>query len=73
MHTIKIRFNTGCKDNLMYWIVIFDGAEHLASDVEIDVPTHTTRDFVSAGVEEFHISCNAKKIVWQGTRVVISN
>ncbi len=73
MHTIKIRYNTECADNLLHWRVIIDGVEYLASDVEIDVPTHTTRDFVEAGVEKFHISCNCKKIVWQGTRVVLSN
>jgi hypothetical protein len=67
---IKIRYNTNCNDNTMYWRVIIDGVEHLASDVMINIPTQTTRDNVfdpqrNEVVNKHHISCKANSVIFK--------
>ena len=46
MIDIKVRYNTKCDDNHMFWRVLIDGFEYLASNVIFEIPAHTTRDIV---------------------------
>ena len=73
---IKIRYNHGCTDDKMFWRLIIDGAEFLASDIQINVPTFTTRDDVfdpqkNEMVNKHHISCKADYVSWSDTGVAI--
>ena len=43
MYEIKIRYNTkAVNSDDLHWRVVIDGIEHLAREVEIQTPTHTT-------------------------------
>lgn len=69
MKCVKIRYNTTCNDNRLYWRVIIDGEEQLASDIQINVPTITTKDYVfDSKIEDMaykhHITCYSDKINW---------
>jgi hypothetical protein len=77
MTDIKIRYNTNCTDNHLYWRVLINGVEHLASNVITNVPTYTTKDFVfdptkNQMVDKHHLSCQANEIVWKGDVVIIN-
>ena len=76
MIEVKIRYNTVCDDNHLFWRVLIQGNEYVASNVIIDIPTHTTRDLVwdntrNAMVDKHHITALANEIVWKGDVVVI--
>ncbi len=73
---IKIRYNHSCTDDKMFWRLIIDGTEFLASDIQINVPTFTTRDDVfdpqkNEMVNKHHISCEADSVSWTDTGVAI--
>jgi hypothetical protein len=74
MMDIKIRYNNNCTDDKMFWRLIIDGTEFLASDIEINVPTFTTRDDVfdpqrNEMVNKHHITCKAESVSWSNTGV----
>jgi hypothetical protein len=74
MIDIKVRYNNNCTDDKMYWRLIIDGVEFLASDIKINVPTETTRDNVfdpqrNEMVSKHHISCKANNVSWSDTGV----
>ena len=76
MIDVKIRYNTLCEDNHMFFRVLINGEEHLASNVLVDIPMHTTRDLVwdpnkSQMVDKHHFSCQANEVIWRGDVVVI--
>jgi hypothetical protein len=76
MIEVKIRYNTVCDDNHLFWRVIIDGKEYIASNVIIEIPTHTTRDLVwdntrNTMVDKHHITALANEIVWKGDVVII--
>lgn len=76
MIDIKIRYNTVCKDNHMFWRVLIDNIEHIASNVVVDIPLHTTRDMVfdpnrREMVDKHHMSCIANEVIWRGDVVII--
>jgi hypothetical protein len=65
-HSIKIRFNTECNDNRLYWRVLIDGVEHLAENIFINVPVHTSDDFLADKNQiKHHISCESSDLVWK--------
>jgi hypothetical protein len=69
MIDIKIRYNHNCNDDKHYWRLIIDNVEYLASDINILVPTKTTRDEVfdlqrNEMVNKHHISCKAESVNW---------
>lgn len=73
MQTIKIRYNTLVGDTGLYWRVIIDGEEHLASDIDIQVPTHTTMDEIPEVGAKHHITCTPDIIEWDGKKVILRN
>lgn len=65
-YSIKLRYNTDCNDNRLYWRVLINGVEHLAENVHILIPVHTSADFLAdKGVTKHHISCESDTIEWQ--------
>lgn len=61
---IKIRYNTAVVDDFLYWRVLIDGVEHLASDIKINVPTYATKDYVEGVGIKHHITCESDNVVW---------
>jgi hypothetical protein len=76
MIDIKIRYNTLCTDNHKFWRILIDGAEHIVSNIIVDIPLHTTRDMVFDSykhemVDKHHMSCTANEVIWKGDVVII--
>ena len=76
MIDVKLRYNTLCDDNYLYWRILIDGVEHLASNVLLEIPVHTTRDIVwdpnrQINLEKHHLSCTASEVIWKGDVVII--
>jgi hypothetical protein len=76
MIDVKIRYNTNCEDNHLFWRILIDGVEEICSNVIINVPVHTTRDVVydpsrAGDVDKHHISCKANEVVWKGDVVIV--
>lgn len=76
MIDIKVRYNTLCTDNHMFWRILIDGVENTASNIIFEIPPHTTRDTVydlsrDSDVDKHHISCIANEVVWKGDVVII--
>lgn len=76
MIDVKIRYNTNCTDNHLFWRILIDGVEEICSNVIINVPVHTTRDMVydpsrTTEVDKHHISCKANEVVWKGDVVIV--
>ena len=69
---IRIRFNTNCNDGLHYWRVIYDNVEHLATELKIEVPTYSTKDFIDETTGyKWHIGCKVSEIIWNEDNSVI--
>lgn len=64
MVTVKIRYNTQVNDDFLYWRVVVEGVERLASDIKINVPTFTTKDFIEEVGMKHHITCEANELIW---------
>ena len=76
MIDVKVRYNTTCEDNHMFWRIIVDETEFMCSNVIFEVPVHTTRDVVwdtirASKVDKHHISCKANEVIWKGDVVII--
>ena len=76
MKDIKVRYNTNCVDNHMFWRILIDGIEYLASNIIFEIPPHTTRDVVydpskKSEVDKHHLSCSANEVIWKGDVVII--
>lgn len=72
----KIRFNTGFKETPgLFWKVIIDGREMLASDVVIEnVRTFTTSHMLPSGEQKWSIACIASDYRMDGeNRLFIFN
>jgi hypothetical protein len=61
---IQIRYNTDVNDDFLYWRVLVDGVENLASDIKINVPSYSTKDFIEGVGMKHHVSCESDNIVW---------
>lgn len=77
MIDVKIRYNTLCNDGKLYWRILINGEEKIASDIKINIPTYTTNDDVfdshrNEMVNKHHISCKANEVVWEGNVVIIN-
>lgn len=71
---IKIRYNTNVDDDFLYWRVLIDGVEHLASDIKINVPSYSTKDFIEGVGMKHHITCESENVIWdEGNKSVIIN
>lgn len=64
MFNVKVRYNTTVSDDHLYWRVLINGVEHLASEVIFEVPTYTTKDEIEGVGTKHHISCYAEEIIW---------
>ena len=76
MIDVKIRYNTLCEDNHMFWRILIDGNEHTASNIIVDIPMNTTRDVVwdpnrNENVDKHHFSCKANEVIWKGDVVIV--
>ncbi len=72
-YSIKLRYNTECKDNRLYWRVLIDGKEHLAESVNFTIPVTTTCDFLKdKGLTKHHISCESDNLVWEGDVLTVN-
>jgi hypothetical protein len=76
MIDIKVRYNTNCVDNHMFWRILIDGIEYLVSNIIFEIPTHTTRDVVydpsrESDVDRHHLSCTTNEVIWKGDIVII--
>lgn len=76
MIDVKIRYNTLCDDNHKFWRILIDGVEYIASNIIIEIPTHTTRDIVydpsrEEEVDKHHLSCSANEVIWKGDVVIV--
>jgi hypothetical protein len=76
MIDVKVRYNTNCLDNHLFWRILIDGIEYLASNIIFEIPTHTTRDIVydpsrKEDVDKHHLSCDENEVVWKGDVVII--
>jgi hypothetical protein len=76
MIDVKVRYNTNCVDNHLYWRILIDGDEQLASNIIFEIPPHTTRDIVydptrKEEVDKHHLSCKANEVVWKGDVVIV--
>lgn len=73
MRQVKIRYNHNVGDSRLYWRIIINGVEHLASDIDVYVPTKTTGDFIPEVGLKHHLTCEPDNIEWDGTRVILYN
>ncbi len=72
-HSIKIRFNTECSDNRLYWRVLIDGVEHLAENIYINAPVFTSGDFLpDKNQTKHHISCVSDNLGWNGDILTVN-
>jgi hypothetical protein len=76
MSVVKIRYNTNCTDNHMFWRVLIDGVEYICSNVIINVSSHSTRDDVydpikCEMVNKHHLTCTPNTITWKGDVVIL--
>lgn len=70
---IKIRYNHDAGASNLKWRILIDGIEHLASDIEVLVPSTTTKDIIEGVGEKYHITCRPDKIVWDGDKIILSD
>lgn len=76
MYDIKIRYNTLCNDDRLYWRAIINGVEYVAENIIINIPMKTTRDIVfdpnrNEMVDKHHISCTTDIISWDNDTLII--
>ena len=70
---IKIRYNHDAGETNLKWRILIDGIEHTASDIEVLVPSTTTRDMIEGVGEKYHITCRPERIVWEGSKVILTD
>jgi hypothetical protein len=69
---IKIRYNTAVDDDFLYWRVLEDGVEKLASDIQINVPSYTTNDMIEGVGMKHHITCESEDVVWDEENKIVT-
>lgn len=70
---VKIRYNHDAGESPLKWRVVIDEVEHLASNIDILVPSVTTGDFIEGVGQKYHISCKPEVIVWEGDKVILKD
>lgn len=68
---VKIRYNHDAGESPLKWRVVIDGAEYLASNIDVLVPSVTTGDFIEGAGQKYHISCEPDLIIWEGDKVIL--
>jgi uncharacterized membrane protein len=68
---VKIRYNHDAGESPLKWRVVIDGKEHLATKVDVLVPSVTTDDYIEGVGKKFHISCEPDLIVWEGNKLIL--
>ena len=76
MIDVKVRYNTLCDDNHMFWRVLINSIEYTCSNIITEIPMNTTRDDVfdpnrNEMVDKHHFSCQANEVVWKGDVVIV--
>jgi hypothetical protein len=76
MIDVKVRWNTQCSDNHLFWRVMIDGEESLCSNIIFEIPVRTTRDYVydsirGTKVDKHHVSCQANEVIWKGDVIIV--
>lgn len=76
MIDVKVRWNTKCEDNHLFWRILIDGNEQICSSVIFEIPVHTSRDMVwdpsrNSLVDKHHISCLANEVIWKGDVAIV--
>jgi hypothetical protein len=76
-HIVKIRYNTLCDDDNLYWRILIDSEEFTCSDIIINCKSYTTKDEVfdkirNQFVTKHHITCFADYITWTGDKVILN-
>ena len=73
MNEIKIRYNNSCSDGINYWRALIDGKEQVFSDIEVNVKSTTSKDWMEdLNCYKFHILCHGViKIVNKGNSNVL--
>lgn len=71
MHLVKIRYNHNVGDTGLFWRVIINGVEYLASDLEIHGAAYTTQDEIPGVGMKYHITCEADSIRWENDKIVL--
>lgn len=66
---IQVRYNTKVGNTGLYWRIIVDGQENLASHIEIRGYVYGESSYVD-GDQKMNIACDGK-VYWHGTRVEI--
>ena len=75
MNKIKIRFNTEWKEearNQLFWRVLIDDEEFLASDIEINVPVKTIAHTIK-GIKKWSICCKSDNYYFDDNKKLIIN
>ena len=70
---VKIRYNHDAGESPLKWRVVIDEVEHLASNIDLLVPSVTTSDFIEGAGQKYHISCKPEVIVWEGDKVILKD
>ena len=68
---VKIRYNHDAGISNLKWRILIEGTEYIASDIDVLVPSTTTKDFIEGVGEKYHITCRPEKIVWEDTKVIL--
>ena len=70
---VKLRYNHDAGQSPLKWRAVIDGKEHLASSVDILVPSVTTSDLIEGVGEKYHISCDPEQIIWEGDNLILKD
>lgn len=61
---IQIRFNTDTlrspERGLPEWRVLYDGQQFFASEIQLQVPSWSTKDEIEPGLWKWHITCQGQ-------------
>ena len=72
MNIIKIRFNTENTYGILVWRVLINNTEQLASEVNLQVASITSKDTLPDGRVKWHITANYTQLIWQGTKLIVT-
>jgi hypothetical protein len=68
MKKIDIRFNTNYPQKSQFeWRLLIDGEENLVNKIRCEVPTWTTSTFIEGHGMKWHLSCEAKEVIFDNS------
>lgn len=73
METFRIRYNTNSVDDTNSWRIIReDNSEVLVDQIDIQVPTFTTKDWIKeVNAYKYHLSCKGSLVITLNNKAVI--